>query len=136
MSEKLFNGGSMQFLKRSLDAYSLRQKTIAENIANAETPGFRSRSIEFETLLQRASGQGASIPMRTSGKKHIPASPVELPHALINETSERAMDNGTNDVNIDLEMAKLAENSLNYKMASRILALRFQGLHSAVKGRS
>lgn len=138
MTDKMFSSGSLEHLKRGLDAYALRQRVIAENIAQAETPGFKSRSVEFEALLRRAGGNaGASgLSMRTGSARHMPVQEGPLPAARIADESTRAMDNGVNDVSMDMEMAALAENSLKYKLASRILAARYQKLKSAIRGRS
>jgi flagellar basal-body rod protein FlgB len=136
MADKMFMGGSMDILKRSLDAYSLRQKVIAENIAQAETPGYKSRSVKFEELLTRSLQKDGGIAMKQSQGKHMPTTSVGLPNAQVNKESDRAMDNGINDVSIDLEMVALAETSLNHKLATRILAMKYQGLKNAIRGRS
>ncbi|MBN2169890.1 MAG: flagellar basal body rod protein FlgB [Candidatus Krumholzibacteriota bacterium] len=133
MAKGIFN--DLDLLKRSLDAYALRQRVIAENIAHVETPGYRARSVAFEELLRAAAGDEDGAPLRRSQAGHMPAPGAALPAARVQETAERALDNGTNDVNLDLEMAALAETSLRHKMASRILALRFQGIRSAIRGR-
>lgn len=134
MPKDMFAMSGLDILKRSLDAYSLRQKVIAENVAHVETPGYRSRSVDFESRLREAMGKGDGIPLRRSGEGHLPRSEDMLPQARVQSTSDRALDNGVNDVSLDLEMAALAENSLRHKMASRILALRYQGLRGAIRG--
>ncbi|HID12005.1 MAG TPA: flagellar basal body rod protein FlgB, partial [Candidatus Latescibacteria bacterium] len=45
---------SIPLLAKALDAYTLRQRAIADNIANSETPGFRRREVRFEEELRRA----------------------------------------------------------------------------------
>ncbi len=135
MAGKMFEAGSMGFLKRSLDAYSLRQRTIAENIANAETPGYKSRVVKFEELLQDAASRDMQGMGRAGGgRKSSPQS--AFPRPEVSDEAGRASDNGVNNASGDQEMAALAETTLNYKMAARILALRFQGLRAAIKGRS
>lgn len=55
------NSASMELLEKKLDAVWMRQQVIAGNIANAATPGYKSRTLEFESLLQkRLSGNEAS----------------------------------------------------------------------------
>jgi flagellar basal-body rod protein FlgB len=124
----------VDLLKRSLDAYSLRQRVIAENIANAETPGFKARQVEFETLLREA-GE-VSMRMRNSGPAHQSKSEAQSVQALVHDKSDRAMDNGINNVSIDMEMAALAETNLNHKLSTRALTLRYQLLRNSVRGRS
>ena len=132
MADQLFTG--LELLKRSLDAYSLRQRVIAENIANAETPGYKSRSVEFEALLQAALGEVQAGALAQSEPGHMQASAAALPEAGVRADSELAMDNGINDVSLDLEMAALAETNLRHKLAARILALRYKGLRGAIRG--
>jgi flagellar basal-body rod protein FlgB len=122
MARDVFNAGNLDLLKRSLDAYTLRQRVIAENIAQAETPGYRSRSVNFEDALQTALERGESA----------------LPRPVVEDRSPRALqgtDNGVNDVDLDQEMAKLAETNLRHKLATRILSIRYQLLRSAIRGK-
>ncbi len=122
MGAKIFQEISVDLLKRSLDAYTLRQRVIAENIANAETPGYESRSVQFEELLEK-------VKLNNSASGH-------LPEPKVLEDSPRAIDNGVNNVSLDMEMAALAETTLSHKLASRVLAMRYQLLRTAIRGRN
>lgn len=138
MSRDIFQRSGLDLLKRSLDAYSLRQKVIAENIAHVETPGYRARSVDFESRLSKAmemSTRSGGPGIKGSGDRHLPMDRGSLPAATIREGSERALDNGINDVSMDLEMAALAETSLRHKLVTRILSMRYQGLRNAIRGR-
>ncbi len=138
MSRDIFQRSGLDLLKRSLDAYTLRQKVIAENIAHAETPDYRTRSVDFEARLNKAmslSRPGEGVTMQGNNGRHLPQNQPSLPAALIRPDSDRALDNGVNDVNMDLEMAALAETSLRHKMVTRILSMRYQNLRNAVRGR-
>lgn len=134
MSRDIFASRGLDLLKRSLDAYSLRQKVIAENIAHAETPGYRSRSVDFESRLQAALDQQDRVGGAARSAGHLPSPAGSLPAARVRPDSDRALDNGVNDVSIDLEMAALAENSLRHKLVARILASRYQLLRGAIRG--
>ena len=134
MADQLFADKTMDLLKRGLDAYTLRQRVIAENIANSETPGFKARQVSFEVLLQRASTVESRIRHEREG--HFNQAKVEGIRPLVSEESDRAMDNGINNVSVDMEMAALAETNLNHKLATRALALRYQLLKKAISGRS
>ena len=122
MARDVFNAGNLDLLKRSLDAYTLRQRVIAENIAQVETPGYSSRSVDFEDALQRALDRGETA----------------LPEPVLRPDSPRALQgttNGVNDVDLDREMAALAETNLRHKLATRILSIRYQLLRSAIRGK-
>jgi len=133
MSDKLFGDSTVDLLKRSLDAYTLRQRVIAENIANAETPGFSARQVDFETLLQEAGEVSRQMLNNSSG--HQKTAEPERIMAKVHEESDRAMDNGVNNVSVDMEMAALAEANLNHKMSTRALALRYNLLRGAIRGK-
>ena len=130
-----FPDTSLDLLKRSLDAYTLRQRIIAENVANTETPGYGARSVAFEELLQNARAGSAQIQPQKANGRHIGRPQESLPLPEIRDSSPRAMDNGVNDVSVDMEMAALAETNLNHKMATRILAMRYQLLRTSIRGR-
>lgn len=119
MPKAIFNEGNLDVLKRSLDAYALRQRVIAENIAQVETPGYRARSVSFEQELARAIERGDQ----------------SLPQPQLLERSPLTADNGINDVDLDQEMALLAETNLRHKLTTRVLAMRYQLLRSAIRGR-
>ena len=133
MADRLFNDNTLDLLKLSLDAYSLRQRVIAENIANSETPGYRARQVSFEALLQRASNVESRIRHEQEG--HFRQAKADGIRPLVSEESDRAMDNGINNVSVDMEMAALAESNLNHKLATRALALRYQLMKTATSGR-
>jgi len=134
MANKLFGDATTNLIKQGLDAYTLRQKVIAENIAQAETPGYRPRQISFEALLQRAST--VENRMRHEQEGHFVHAEGAKIRPLVSEDSDRALDNGTNTVSVDMEMAALAETNINHKLATRALALRYQLLGKAIRGRS
>ncbi len=133
MQDKLFGSNTVDLLKRSLDAYTLRQRVIAENIANAETPGFRAKQVEFESLLREA-GEASNRMQNSLPGHQLKSEPTKV-RAHVHEESDRAMDNSINNVSIDMEMAALAEANLSHKLSTRALALRYQLLRSSIRGR-
>ncbi len=124
-------------LNTALDAYSMRQRTIARNIANATSPNYRPERVKFEEEFARL--QGVATQGERSDKRHIaigpaksdgvqPAvedAPVPQPEILFS---------GDSHVNIDNEMANLAQNQIRHRFASRILSRYFKGLQGAIRG--
>jgi flagellar basal-body rod protein FlgB len=105
----------------------------AQNIANVETPGYKAQRVKFEELLQ---GAGPSIEGYRTDDAHLHIgrrSPLDVRP----ENTERltGYDNGTNDVDIDQEMAELATNDLSYRLATRLLSMRYGMLQTAITGR-
>lgn len=118
-------------MRFNLDAYlgvhpdalaiaSRRTELLAENLANADTPGFRARDIDFRTALATAAGnsQGPADGLHTSLKYRVPLAP--------------ALDGNT--VDPQLEQAAFAENAVRYQATLTFLNARFRGLMTAITG--
>ncbi|WP_309121292.1 flagellar basal body rod protein FlgB [Paenibacillus sp.] len=110
------NGSHFRLLERTLDASSLRQAVIANNIANVDTPRFKRSEVQFETLLQQSmNGTPGGIVGRRTDPRHIyigrGGKEVES-KITIDENS--VMNNNLNNVDIDSEMSAMAKNQLRY----------------------
>ncbi len=129
----LFDQTHLASLKKAVDVYANRHRVTARNIANVETPGYRSEKVKFEEMLDR---NGMSIRGRTTQPNHIPIgvqSPLDVQEQVVDEDND--FDNGVNNVDIDNEMTSLATTDLSYRMATRLLSMRYSMLNSAIKGR-
>lgn len=110
---------------------------IASNIANRETPGYRAQDLVFEKELEAAYHSDRPGPLKTSDPRHfdgIKKEPLELVKGTqINSFNPDPRMDG-NTVNLDKEMAKLAENQLMYQAAVRAVSWKLQSLKSAITG--
>ena len=133
MLESLFNRADLFGLKRSLDTAALRQKAIATNIANAMTPGYRTTRV-FEDELNAANARGGARGYATD-PAHIP---LGLPKAKaqLYRVDDAPRPGKVNNVDIEEEMARLAENQLFFNSAARLLSMRFTGIRNSIRGRS
>ncbi len=128
----LFDKDHLAVLKKAVDVYSRRHQVTARNISNVETPGFRAQRVKFEELLSHEQ-------MRLRGyrthQNHLPLGGQDLGSARdeIVDT-DSGFDNGVNNVDIDNEMTNLATNDLSYRMATRLLSMRYSVLRGAIKG--
>jgi flagellar basal-body rod protein FlgB len=113
-------GRRMELLHQVLTVASLRQRVIAQNIANVNTPGYRRMEVEFEADLARA----------LSNPQANPAS--VQPKVVIADGPERV---DGNTVDIDREMGDLSKNALLYEAAAQILASRIASQRAAIAGR-
>jgi flagellar basal-body rod protein FlgB len=113
-------------LSKSLDMYLTRQAVIADNIANAETPGYKARRVEFESQLQAAveAQENPSFPPRDIGS--ISAKVYQDPE------SERGQD--LNTVDMDREMAEMTKNELRYNAATSAISRKFSLLKYSISG--
>ncbi|WP_424765619.1 flagellar basal body rod protein FlgB [Paenibacillus sp. sgz302251] len=119
--------------ERVLEAIIARHETITNNIANADTPHYKKKSVVFEEELNRRLEQNTNngLALRRTYAKHMPFNNLgenSLPYKIV-ETNTTTMNNNGNNVDIDSEMAQLAENQLmqNY------LIDRVNGQYSKVK---
>ncbi|MCR2805782.1 flagellar basal body rod protein FlgB [Paenibacillus soyae] len=100
-----------------LQILELRQKMISENLANAETPGYKVKSVVFEEELEKMinKGNGDNLQLSRTHEKHLPLSSgsATIPYKVV-EHSHTTMNNNRNNVDVDKEMANLANNQLAY----------------------
>jgi flagellar basal-body rod protein FlgB len=137
------NGGSlmtiidktMQLLQRSLDLRGARQQIIAANIANEETPRYRASDLNFGQAL--ASAQRGNVPITLASTHHSHFGPkgtgVQRVSGKIEEVPAGDLPLDANTVNIELEMAKMSDNAMQYNTAATILGMRFRQLLAAIR---
>ena len=111
---------------RALDGLARRQKVIANNIANAETPGFHRSEVNFESDLSAAL---ATRPTAAAKKKLHELKPTVQ---MDMQSPERP---DGNNVNIDKEMADLTKTGLSYRAATTLLELKGSILRYVINGR-
>ena len=125
MLERLFGGDAFQAQTRALDASALRHQAIAHNLSNANTPNFKRQEVQFETELSRALRLVRKIRRRFRVRRSAPPYHDQL------DTSGRA---DGNNVNLELESAKLAENAMRFEVLSQSIGGYFTGLKNVING--
>ena len=100
-----------QRLERYMDLLSARQKLVASNIANLDTPGYQTRDLDFQGEFQSAINS--------------------TPHAV--EVSGLKAKNDGNNVSLDRESRLLAENTLRFNMASQLAKNEIRAIRSAIQ---
>jgi len=98
-------------IERYMDLLSARQKLVAANIANADTPGCHTHDIDFQSEFRNAV--------------------VGSPRAV--EVSGLEMKNDGNNVSLDREARLLAENALRFQLASNLMRSHIRTLRSAIQ---
>ena len=107
------------FLDAGIRAENLRQKTIANNIANHETPGYRRLDVKFEEILAKSLDEDGSVEAN------------DLEPLLFSPKDSQVKENG-NDVNMETEVGQLIDNSMKYKAYVRMLNKKYQQIESAI----
>ena len=123
-------------LRSALNALALRQRTLANNVANADTPGFKSSDVRFEQLLSQAmQGQAKAVSPARTHAQHLGGSargPVEGELVTSQNTPLR---NDGNNVDIDQQMVRLAETAITYSALTQLAASRLALLKSVISER-
>jgi flagellar basal-body rod protein FlgB len=120
---------SLDFHSQALALRAERQRVIASNIANADTPGYKARDFDFAAALRAATGLGATgsgIAQDVMGSGSTP-SPV-LRYAVPSQTH---LDN--NSVDMDRERAAFAENAVKYESTLRFINANVRTTLDAMK---
>ena len=125
-------------LATSLHMRQIRHNVTAANIANAETPGYHAKKIDFENALARALDIDGMRGMSTSSGDHfaLGAGSMQNTRPDIYENPEGAVNNDGNTVDLEREMSNLTENSIMYKAALQLINKKMAALkYAATEGR-
>lgn len=129
-----FSDQVMLGLKKGLDAGALRQRVIANNIANVNTPFFKKSTVAFESLLKKAMGRGP-VDLATTDPRHLGGTPALADLTpLVNLDRFTSMRTDGNNVDIDEEMTNLAANGIQYQATARALSDRYAVLSTVITG--
>ncbi|OGG56830.1 MAG: flagellar basal-body rod protein FlgB [Candidatus Handelsmanbacteria bacterium RIFCSPLOWO2_12_FULL_64_10] len=121
-------------LTRALDVTSLRHRALTNNIANVNTINYRRKEVDFEGYLRSFVVRGAVTGVRTDAR-HIPiGEPDPSAPPRIYEPKRSPNTTGQNDVDIDQEMAHLAENHLLYNASVKLITGSFSSLRKSIVG--
>ncbi len=118
MSDKVHNIDD--YLIAGLKTASMRGAVIANNIANLETPGYRRRDVEFETMLASAMSRGKEIDLD------------DIQPRIFQPMNTQVNSSG-NDVNIELEVGQMIKNSARYKTYMRLLSKLYSQMQLAIQ---
>jgi flagellar basal-body rod protein FlgB len=137
LGENIFAQSGIPVLTKSLDASMLRNRAIANNIANVNTPGYQRVEVTFEDELRKALDKTKIKGMRTDDKHlALGGEDIESLTPKIKKPVDPTLPSGVNNVDIDMEMAKLAENQILYDFSAKFLAGKFKKLNAAIQAKS
>lgn len=103
--------GLTNSLERYMDLLAARQKVVASNIANADTPGYKTKDLNFQEELQAASAMPPNV-------SEIGGLPVK---------------NDGNDVSLDREARLLSENAMRFNLASNLMRSQLSTIRQAIQ---
>lgn len=121
MGKKMFDE-TFHLLQRSLGLRVFRQKVLASNIANKETPDFTPQDVPFEKVLSRSLEKNGEVTVKKTHPNHLSGAPAG--HSYVEPMAEEFL--------MDREMAKLAENNLRFHADVQALVKRLESLRLAI----
>lgn len=122
------------FQKTALDLRAFRQQILASNIANADTPNFKARDINFGSALKNAlGGNTGSLTLSTSSPRDLQAPNAGEPAQVLYSTAVEPSIDG-NTVDMDVERNRFAQNAVHYEADLTVLTAKIKLLLSAITG--
>jgi flagellar basal-body rod protein FlgB len=121
--------GLFQFHQAALSLHAERQKLIASNIANADTPGYKARDVDFVSALKNAQAAQSKLqPLKAGGESALPGGAEVMYRSAV----QRSVDGNT--VDIDVERAQFAENSIRYEAQVMFVTGQIKSMLAAIQG--
>lgn len=119
-------------LNTSLNLRLMNQNVVSSNIANADTPGYKAKTMEFESALRDALGVGGQLPPAETNPRHIVHRDTDAIEPEIYDDPNGVESLDGNTVDRAAEMAKMAENQLVYDASAELLKRKLGMLKYAI----
>jgi len=118
----------------ALRVRSQRTELLASNMANADTPNYKARDIDFQAAMKMAASHQSMGSIETTHSNHIQVSSSQFasPAVQYRTTVQDSLDGNTVDEQI--EQAQFMQNSVQYQASLNFLGAKFSGLLSAIRG--
>jgi len=128
MSNSIFNS-NFETLKTALDVQMKRQELHAQNIANAETPGYKRKYVAFEEYLQESK---MKLQMQRTNEKHLPALKKTITAKEVTQKNT-SITNDKNNVDIDMEMTEMVKDALRYQTLARLMSNNIDRYNTVIR---
>ena len=139
MIDRIFSDPAMNVLRQALGASTLTHETIAHNLANVDTPGYKRSEVIFQDKLASALRQieesSSSLRGARTDPAHIPINepaPLETVKPGVVVRAETSLRPDGNNVDIDSEMTKLSQNMLVYQSLTQLVGSKLARLRTAI----
>lgn len=121
--------------QQALKVHDRRNSVIANNLANADTPNYKARDIDFRTELARARGSGDAAEVLKTHDAHLDTKQAFSEDGLLYRIPMQPAQDG-NTVETDREQAAYSENAVRYQAALQFLGGSIEAMISAIRGGS
>jgi flagellar basal-body rod protein FlgB len=122
--------------EKALGFRAQRAEVLSNNIANADTPNYRARDLDFATVLAEQNDKTSrkQVSLSRTDNQHIPAAGVELADPALRFRTPFHPSIDQNTVDMQQEQANYAENSVQFQASFTLLNSKFKGLVGALRG--
>lgn len=138
MLNELF--GNLPILQKSLQGLTARERAIGENVANVDTPNYKRLEVSYEQQLKAAmkgaKAAGDDLPLKTDHNRHYSVGPNGNLDTIVPEVRvvpDESFRNDGNNVDIELEMANMAETNIRFNAMATLAAKKFEGIKSTLR---
>lgn len=128
MLEKTFN--RLNIINKALDGAWQKQTTIANNLANVNTPGYKRQTVNFEDALRAELGKAQMVPMTKTHANHIDPHFPSNPEVVT--LSDRSYRLDGNNVDVDVENAEMAKNAIYYNALTERVTSQYNRIKSVL----
>jgi len=112
---------------------SRRTSIIASNIANADTPNYKAKDMDFGSMLKKAQVSDQQFAMKTTNSQHLTElKPLQSFSVMYRNTLNPSLDGNTVDMHV--EQAKFSENAVKYQSSFTFLNSKINNLMLAIRG--
>lgn len=128
--------GMFRFQQAALNLRAARQELVASNIANADTPNYKAKDIDFASALQGAlSGSGQKLPVAVTSPQHLAGATGEsVMGAPVQYRKPLQPSADGNTVDMDVERAQFADNALRYEASLTFISNDVKNVLAALQG--
>ena len=116
----------------ALALWQRRSEVIASNLANADTPGYQARDLDFRSALQQASGESSQLQLSTPTAGQIQPNSSDAEQLKYRTPMQPSMDGNTVDTQV--EQAAFAANTVHYQASLSFINGSIQTLRLAITG--
>lgn len=109
-----------------------RSEVLASNLANADTPGYKARDLDFQSVLKQQTAPVRPVVERTQTGHIAPAEQLLGAQLMYRNPNQVSLDGNT--VESHIEQAKYAENAMQYQASLQFVNNKFSSLMAAVRG--
>ncbi|BBA76194.1 MULTISPECIES: flagellar basal body rod protein FlgB [Bacillus] len=122
--------GTIQNLENALGRADIKQKVLTNNIANIDTPNYKTKKVSFRNLLDQETSNLEAV---KTDYRHVDFTGSGDDYSIVSSSDTSYQQNG-NNVDIDKEMTDLAENQINYQALVERMSGKFNSLKTVLTG--